>query len=378
VTQEEYFGVGSIQNLPEVLKKTGKKKVFLLTGKNSYQISGAEKIIGEILKEYDVTVFREFTENPKLEDVETGIRAIKASACEIVIAVGGGGVIDVAKAVNILAAQIENPQSIVEGTAKIVEKGLPLIAVPTTAGAGSEATHFAVVYMGKNKYSLAHPHILPDIVIVDPQFTFNLSPKITATSGMDVLCQSVESYWSVGSSAQSRAYSAEAIKLVLGNLVGAVNNPSHANRVGMSKAANLAGKAINITKTTAPHAISYSLTSYFGVPHGQAVSVSLGAFLEYNHDVTDKDVVGTRSADATKALIDEIIKLFDCSGPREAREKIGEIMSSIGLKTTLSELGVRTAEELNIISSNVNPERLLNNPRVVTRESLEALLKGIL
>lgn len=378
MTQEEYFGLGSLRHLPEVLKRAGVSKIFLLTGKSSYKISGAEALVGEALQGYEVTVFRDFTENPKLEDVEKGMRALKESGSEVVLAVGGGNVIDVAKSINILAAQPGDPEAIVKGEQAIVNKGVPMIAVPTTAGAGSEATHFAVVYLDKNKYSIAHPHVLPDVAIVDPRLTFNLNPGVTATSGIDVLCQSVESHWNVHATEVSRAYSAEAIGLVLAHLETAVNRPTEGSRVGMAKAANLAGKAINITKTTAPHALSYTLTSYFGVPHGQAVSVTLGAFLEYNHAVTEVDALGAGGARAAKASVDAVIALLGCAGPKQAREKIAALMTSIGLKTRLSELGAKTDADLDLMMDNVNLERLKNNPRVVTREGLRTLLRSLL
>lgn len=377
MTQEEYFGLGSLRHLPEVLKRAGGKKIFLLTGKASYKISGAEALVGEALRGHEVVVFRDFTENPKLEDVEKGIRAFKESDCGLVLAVGGGNVIDVAKSINILAAQAGDPVAVVKGEREIVNKGVPLIAVPTTAGAGSEATHFAVVYLDKNKYSIAHPHVLPDVVIVDPRLTFNLGAGVTATSGIDVLCQSVESHWNVHSTEASKAFSSEAIGLVLAHLEAAVNRPTEESRVGMAKAANLAGKAINVTKTTAPHALSYTLTSHFGVPHGQAVSVTLGAFLEYNHAVTEADALGAGGAPAAKASVDAVIGLLGCAGPKEARAKIAALMTAIGLKTRLSELGVGEGD-LGLMMDNVNLERLKNNPRVVTREGLQALLRSLL
>jgi len=269
--QEEYFGIGSIENLPDILTRLNAKKILLVTGKHSYVTSGAKKILDKLLRSFAVTQLNDFTENPKLEEIEKGIREYKDFECDAVIAVGGGSIIDTAKSINILAWQKENPKSIIQGHAKISKKGKKFIAIPTTSGARSEATHFAVVYIDKNKYSLANEFILPDIAIIDPQFTFKLNSLITAASGIDALCQAIESFWCVNSNEESKKYSRESIALIFENLNSAVNSAAEKNRINMSKAANLAGRAINITKTTAPHAISYSMTSYFGVPHGEAV-----------------------------------------------------------------------------------------------------------
>lgn len=378
MSQEEYYGIGSIKHLSGILSKLNSKKIFLVTGKKSYETSGSKDVLEKLIKGYEVFHFNDFTENPKLEDIEKGIKLYKNSMPDVVIAIGGGSVIDIAKSVNIIAAQNEDTDQLIKGKAKITNEGKPLIAIPTTAGAGSEATHFAVVYIGKEKYSIAHEYILPDKVILDPEFTFNLKPEITATSGIDALCQAVESDWSVNSNEDSKRYSSEAIKLIFENLESAVNNPSADNRSKMLTASNLAGKAINITKTTAPHAISYSLTSYFGVPHGQAVSLTLGEFLEYNYNVTEKDSTVSENAEYIKRSIDELIKLMGCSNVTDAKLKISELMKSIGLKTRLSELNIKTTEDLKIIIDNVNLERLQNNPRALTGENLENILRKIL
>ena len=157
-----------------------------------------------------------------------------------------------------------------------------------------------------------------------------------------------------------------------------MKDPDDTARFNMSLAANLAGKAINITKTTAPHAVSYSMTSYFGIRHGQAVSITLGEFLEYNNGVNEKDIAGNKSVEEVKRTTKELISMFGSNDAVEAKLKIKELMQSIGLKTRLSELGIQRDEDLKLIISKVNLERLKNNPREVTKESLEKMLKNIL
>ena len=376
--QEEYFGMGSIKNLSDILKAPHPGKIFLATGKKSYESSGAEEVLENLIEKYEVYHFNDFSGNPKIEDIEKGLSLYREFMCDTVIAIGGGSVIDTAKSINIIAAQDEDPVQLITGKAKIVRKGKPLIVIPTTAGSGSEATHFAVVYIGKEKYSIAHEYILPDKVILDPQLTFRLTPEITATSGIDAFCQAVESYWSVNSNEESKRFSSEAIELILENLASAVNNPSEESRTNMLRASNLAGKAINISKTTAPHAISYSLTSYFGIPHGQAVSLTLGEFLVYNYEVSEKDLADPRGVEFVRRSINEVVERMGCKDVNEARSKIISFMKSIGLKTKLSEFNVGSNSDLRIIIDNVNLERLRNNPRAISGDNLKKILSNIL
>lgn len=300
------------------------------------------------------------------------------SDCDIVIAIGGGSVIDTAKSINILSSQEINPRHIIESKEKIVNKGKPLIAIPTTSGAGSEATHFAVVYMEKEKYSLAHEYVLPEYSIVDPQLTFHLSSGITATSGIDAFSQAIESFWNVNANDESREYSEEAIKLILENIKVAVNEPTEYSRRRMSKAAHLAGKAINITKTTAPHAVSYAMTSYYGIPHGQAVCVTLAEFLEFNFNVTESDLMPGLNFNEVRANHEKLLRILKCRDISEGKNLINELIKSIGLKTKLSELNITSKDDLKIISESVNLERLKNNPRSVSKEDIGRILEKIL
>lgn len=376
--QSEYFGTGSIKSLTEIIKNLKSRNIFLVAGKNSYSSSGAEEILGDLLKKNTLTFFNEVSGDPVIDNIIKGMDIFIESDCDTVIAVGGGSVIDTAKSINVLSCQDVNPRSVITGEKKIDYKGKPLIAIPTTSGAGSEATHFAVVYMEKEKYSLAHEYILPEYSVVDPQFTFKLPSGITATSGIDAFSQAVESFWNINANEESRKYSEEAIKLILENINSAVNEPTEYNRENMSKAAHLAGKAINITKTTAPHAVSYAMTSYYGIPHGQAVCLTLAEFLEFNLNVTESDLIQEMDLSEVRANHENLLKILNCSDVIESKNLINELIKSIGLKTKLSELNIKSQADLKLISESVNLERLKNNPRSVSKEDLFRILEKIL
>lgn len=376
--QQEYLESNSINNLKKILPKHNPKNIFLVTGKASYEKCGAKKIIDPILSNYDIIHFSDLNVNPKLVDIENGIKLFKENNCDFVIVVGGGSVMDVAKSINILVANDGKPEDYVNKKMTIGNKGKILVAIPTTSGSGSEATKFSVIYIDKTKYSLEHEFILPDYAIVDTQFTISLPKNITACTGVDALCQGIESYWSINSTDESKGYAKEAIKLVMKNLNSVVNNPSEQLRESMSKAAHLAGKAINISKTTSCHAISYPITAYFNVPHGHAVALTLAQMLVYNSQITEDELLDKRGVKYVKDMINEIVNMLDAENVEEASEKITFLMKRIGLNTKLSYLGIKTREDIEIVIRNgFNPDRVKNNPRKLTEGALREILENI-
>lgn len=374
--QQVHLGVRSVYSLEQILKQIGAREIFLVTGRASFRESKAEMALEKILKGYSVLRFADFCPNPQWADVLKGLEIFGSRKFDTVIAVGGGSVLDVAKLIRVLAAQNSKPPKS-PGQTKIEKSGVPLIAIPTTAGSGSEATHFAVVYVDKIKHSVGHDCVLPDFALVDPELTYSLSPHLTAVTGIDALSQAIESYWSIHSTEESKHYSEEALELILGHLYKAVHKRSPIARNAMSKGAYLAGKAINITKTTAPHALSYALTSYFGVPHGHAVGLTLGAFFIYNSQVSQEDSSDSRGSEYVKKTIQDLNRMMGTSSAVGSCQKVSTLMESIGLRTRLGNLGLRSKEDRALIAQSVNHERLSNNPRRVTSKFLGELMEQL-
>lgn len=376
--QIELFGEGSVRRLREVLGMFRANRIMLVTGSSSFRLSGAEEIVMEQLSGHESARFTVTTECPQIDFIKNGIELAREFVSDTVIAVGGGNVIDTAKAISFLSAQSQSPEYVIENSARASEKGRPLVAIPTTSGSGSEATHFAVVYSGISKFSLASDAILPDAAIVDPELTYSLTPYQTAVSGIDAFCQAIESIWATGSDEESTKYAEESAELSYNNLLNAVSSPDAVSRRNMSRASNLAGKAINISKTTAPHAVSYTMTSVYGIPHGQAVCITLGEFLKFNSEVTNEDCNDNRGSEHVKNAVRKILRILKASNPAEGSAKINELIRSCGLHTALSELGVSGMMEIEQIALNTNAERLGNNPRKITQQSLLELMKRIL
>lgn len=362
MTQEIYMGKNSINNLKEVIDRVSPSSILLVTGKKSYERCGAKAIIEELLVNYHCVRFYDFEENPKLEDVTNGIKLFKQHNCDLVIAIGGGSVIDMAKLVKSLADSNDYSEDIKRSL--VVSNDKKLIAIPTTSGTGSEATHFAVVYIDKVKYSLAHASILPNVSINDSQFTYSLPKYLTASTGLDAFSQAMESLWCVNSTDESKVYSKESIKIIWNNLRKAVEGDLEA-RDSMSKASYLAGKAINITKTTAPHAMSYSFTSYNNLPHGHAVALTLPFFLEYNYNLSVDDCNDKRGVDYIKNTFSELFAILNVRDIKTARSKIEEFIIGLGVELEIGKLGM-SYEDIDFALKNINLERLTNNPRKVS------------
>jgi len=366
MAQEIFFGYGVFEELPRVLRKYGAMKVLLVTGRGSYEISGAKAYVEALLGEFDLNRFCDFTVNPKLEDVRKGVKVLREGASDLVVAIGGGTVMDIAKLIRVLAAQEGDPEAYIRK--KFPMKNVRqqrLIVVPTTAGSGSEVTTFGVVYIDGTKYSLDHPFLLPDCAIVDPYLTWSMPVWLTASTGLDVLSQAIESYWCVRSTTESREYAAAALRLVLENLEAARERPSRESRGNMSLAAMLAGKAINISRTTAAHTVSYPITALFGVPHGQACGLTLPRFILYNSEVTAADILDQRGVEFARERLGEILQVLHVRTPEAGCERITGLMRNIGLETRLSELGISRKQIDVIVARDCNPERVNNNPRLV-------------
>lgn len=374
---ELFSGAGKLELLPELLSGHSARSVFLVTGKQSYTASGAERLLSKLLSRCQVTRFHEFRRNPQIEDLKRGIALFKQKTHDLVLAVGGGSVLDMAKLINVLAVQDSAPEDYITGKKQLGERGKPLIAVPTTAGSGSEATHFAVVYVDKQKFSLAAEGILPDAVVLDPRLLMNTPQAVAAASGLDALSQAIESYWSINSNTESQLYAKQAIELILENLTVSLSKASEELWFAMQQAAHAAGKAINITKTTAPHALSYVFTSHYGVAHGHAVALTLGEILVLNSEVDEENVSDPRGAAYVKTVIDELNCMFGARDAGQSADRLKVLMRQIGLETRLSDLNIDRHQITDKLLKEVNLERLKNNPRRLSTADISAIIENI-
>ena len=371
-----WIGAGSFnQYLAAALQELNAKHFFIIADEPACTRSGAKAILAEQVPSHATVWFSDFTPNPRLEDVERAVstcrQAIGSEVEELaIIAVGGGTAIDLAK---LTAAAVQQPGVLPlwkSGRTAIEEPVTRLLAIPTTAGTGSEATPIAVVYIHGVKHSLEHASLLPGTVIVDSLLTASLPPSVAAATGLDCLCQAIESLWSVRATDSSRADAWEALQLAVEYLVPVVKCPTAESREAMSRAAHLAGRAIGVSRTTAAHALSYHLTSQYGVPHGMAVAIFLGPLLVYNSQITDEDCQDPRGAGSVRQVIQQICGQFGAADARLAAQRWNQMLINLAVPSRLEDVGVQTSAARQQLARSANLARLSNNPRRLTEQAI--------
>lgn len=340
MNQKAFIGKNAVENWLHEIQANAPKRCFLVRGHRSFDVCGGRAIIDRLQKQIQCQVieFEDFSVNPKYKEAQLGLAKLLHSKADLIVAIGGGSVLDMSKLIRHMA----------------VEQGysVPLHAIPTTAGTGAEATHFAVVYIDGKKQSIAAEDVLPDVAVVYPPLTYSNSIYQTACAGFDAIAQAIESYWAKEATEESRAYSVKALGLLWKQLPRLIQTPTDELRDQVAEGAYYAGKAINISTTTAPHAFSYAFTSKYNYPHGHAVALTFPFFVKLNGTKDLYELLGLSSAGIIPQIEDYI--------------------ASLGLSLSLS-----PAVDVHRTLQEVNSQRLSNNPVEVTpaiMQELEAYL----
>ena len=268
--QTIYAGRGSIKQLQNILSAIGAKKPFIVS-----DILKHTKNIDLVSIFSNAIHFDGFTPNPNILQVNSAINLFEEHDCDCIISFGGGSAIDVAKCVNMFKS---GSSSELRDTPRCIH-----VAIPTTAGTGSESTCFAVAYKNEQKFSYEHNQMMPNYVILDPIFLDTLPLYQKKSTLLDALCQAIESLWAKGQTEKSRSYAASSTRIILEDIDKYfIETPTYSHSqehndipLRILQAANLSGMAINISKTTAAHAMSYRLSSLFGLAHGHAAALCL-------------------------------------------------------------------------------------------------------
>lgn len=365
-SRENYKG------LDDWIRETGCKKILMVcVGSLWYQ-----KEFNAHLEEIEKTgvqmiVFRNFQPNPLYENVQDGVRLFREKKCDAIIAVGGGSAMDVAKCIKLysnLSGDGENGDWL---TAEIVSNDVPFLAMPTTAGTGSEATRYAVIYYDGKKQSVTSESFIPGTVLMDPDTLITLPIYQKKATMCDALCHAIESYWSVNSTDDSKKYSKLAIQGILEHMDGYLSN-TEAGRVGMLRAANTAGKAINIAQTTAGHAMCYKITSLFKSAHGHAAILCDRILFPWMIKNIDK-CIDPRGKEYLKKTLDEIGVAMGCDGAQTGADRLLEIFEKLEL-----EVPAASAEQYAELKNSVNSVRLKNHPIQLTEDTIDSLYHEIL
>ena len=346
----------NIVNLKKFLIQSNFNKIFLLSGKNSFYKTGANKILNEFLIGKKIFLFLKKNYLPEYSELQEIITVKEKFDPDLIIAIGGGCVLDLAKISSVFTLK-KNLKDKIKNS-DFTNKINKVLAIPTTAGSGAESTSNAVIYINKIKYSVEGEKIKPDFYCLIPKLLLSSNKKLDGTAAFDAISQSIESLFSLKSNKESVSFAKKGLKILLKNKSSYFNQKNLINAHEMAIGANLSGKAISISKTIAPHALSYSFTTMFGVPHGHAVSLSLNKILKLNffnqkQSVCNYDI---------KKRYDILFKLTNTRNIQELDIYFQNIKKEFKLEQDFKKLGINLKKDSKRIFSNVNQQRLQNNP----------------
>lgn len=368
------FGAGSIARLPDSVKALGAGRVFLVT--DAGLVAGG--IAGGIAARLgdaglEVTVYSELRPNPAIEDIAAGASALRRFGQSVVVGLGGGTSLDGAKGISLAAAN-DVPVRDLDYRRQLPNPGLPVIAVPTTAGTGSETNSFGVIedHEAGRKFYIGNPSVLPRVVILDPELTVGLPPAPTAATGMDALTHALESLMARQANPYSHGVALEVIRSVHAWLPVAVESGDDLEaRAQMLLAAHLAGLAFANTGLGLAHALAHTLSAMLGTVHGVALAVVLPAVLEFNFDSRATELVEAGQAMGVQATGKNM-------AASAAIQYVAALRTPLRMPSTLSEVGMEGRMVARLVDGALDDVVLANNPVQPERKQLEDLVRSLL
>lgn len=355
------FGRGSLSKLGDEAVRLG-DNCLLVTGRSFAKRSGYLNTVAAILKESGlrVAVFNKVEPNPSIETVCRGAEEGRRNSCNLVVAFGGGSAMDAAKGIAFL---LKSNARLEEGfVPSEVSEALPIVAVPTTCGTGSEVTRYAVITSTRKrrKEVLLGNSLIPSVALADADILNSLPRELTAYTGFDALSHAVEAYLSKESTPLSNFFAVEAMRTILVNIVEAVEGMPEA-RENMLYASMLAGMAINCAGTVAVHGMGYYLTNYHNVHHGLANGILLPYVLKFELE---------RGCEK----LEEVAKRLGLENGKALLNKVEEIAKKVGLSRNLIELGVMESELDSMVKdASLYKRNLDKHPSPLTPDDIRAI-----
>jgi len=371
VPQVVITGSGSSKQVGEECKKLGLKKALIVTDQNLVKL-GIPDGVKESLQQNGVehATYDGVNSEPVIEHVQEGLEAFRGNGCDFLLAVGGGSPMDTAKAISAMAT---NQGSIEDymGQGKIPERGRPVIAVPTTAGTGSEVTPFSIITDARRdlKMLIGSPFLTPAIAVVDPQLTLSLPQDITAATGIDALTHAIEAYVSVKVQPMSDVLALAAIELIAGNLEQAWSDGKNLEaREKTMMGSLMAGMAFSNSSVALVHGMARPIGAYFHVRHGASNAALLGTVMEFSLEGNPARYARIAGAMGVKAG-----GLSEMEAAQRGAEAVKKLIKDVSIPS-MRELGVGK-EKLQQLASKMSEDAIAsgspgNNPRQATREEI--------
>lgn len=365
------YGPNSLKEVKNIIDKQGFKNALIVTDPGISKTGLTDKLIKHV-KHINYDIYYECKPNPTVKNCNDALEKLKAINADVVIAIGGGSSIDVAKAVALLATNGGKIESY-EGIDTFENGLLPLIAIPTTAGTASEVTSFTVITDEEREYkfTIGGVKISPKWAVVDPVLTLTLPPSVTAATGLDALVHAIESYTSKMANPITKALAREAIRKISRNLRQAVyNGDTLKYRDEMLMGSLLAGLAFNNTRLGNCHALSHPISAIYGVPHGVANAVLIPHVMEFN-----MKAVPELFADIALDMGENLEGLTMMEKAQKAVDSVRLLAKDVGIPETFESFGI---DEQNI--KKMTEDALLSgnikvNPRITTYDDVVELYK---
>ena len=367
------FGGEIAEKIGAEAKGLGATKALIVTDETMQRLGLCEKVERPLKEVVEVDIFDAVASEPTLEDAESVASAARADY-DVIVGVGGGSVLDMAKVAAAAAANPEQQAREFLGGNKIAKPSVPKIFIPTTAGTGAEATPFALVIVEGKKKAIASPYNLADVVYIDAAFTASMPPRITASTGMDALSHAVEAFLSLGANPLTDSFALEAIRKITDNLEEACAHGDNLEaRLKLSLAAMLAGMAFGNAGVIAGHAIAHTLGARYKIPHSVSAALVLPYVMEYNAPaVKEKLAKVARELGGEPGLSEEEAASWTVACVRG-------MLETLDLPTGLSDIDV-PEEDLPALAEAVVKEKgyLARNPRAVEQEDAVKIFEGML
>lgn len=378
LNEVSYFGPGARKELPEVIKRLGKTKAFIVTDGGLVKF-GVAKMVTDVLDKASIPyeIFSDVKPNPTVTNVKNGIEAYKKSAADFIIAIGGGSSIDTAKAVGIV---INNPEFAdivsLEGCAPTKNKCVPIVALPTTAGTAAETTINYVIIDEENQKKMVcvDPNDIPAVAIVDAELMYTLPASLTAATGMDALTHAIEGYITKGAWALSDMFEIEAIRMISRSLPTAVAEPSNpVARDAMAVAQYVAGMAFSNVGLGLVHGMAHPLGSLFDIPHGVANALLLPTIMEWN-----KPACLDKYPAIAEAMGVDISGMTREEAAQAACDAVKALSIKVGIPQRLSEIGISEKDIPALAGQAIADVCTPGNPRDVTIDDITELYTKVL
>ncbi len=369
-------GSGSSKQVGDECKKLNLKKALIVTDRNQVKLGILDGVL-ESLQQSGVAyaIYDGVNMEPIAEYVQEGLEAFRGNGCDCLLAVGGGSPMDTAKAISVM---VTNEGSIEDylGLGKVPRKGIPVIAVPTTAGTGSEVTPFTIITDTRRdvKMLIGSPFLMPELAIVDPQLTVLLPPDVTAATGIDALTHAIEAYVSVKAQPISDLFCLAAIELIAGNLQRAwADGKNLEARENTMMGALMGGIAFSNSSVALVHGMARPIGAYFHVRHGASNAALLGTVMEFSLEGNP-----TRYAHIAEAMGVDINGLSEMEAAKRGAEAVKKLIKDIEIPS-LRELGV-DKEKLDQLAPKMSEDAIAsgspaNNPRQASKEEIVELYK---